>query len=278
MDRFEGKVAVVTGAASGIGFALTEAWLREGCSVVMADIEEPALDAARARLGDETNDRVVTVPVDVSDPASVDRLAAATVAKFGQVDIVCNNAGVSTFNTIANQTLADWQWVLGVNLWGVIHGVHAFVPILRRQGTEAHIVNTASIAGLLSGIAYIGPYAVSKVGVVSLSETLRQELALEGAPIGVSVLCPSATNTACMEGERNRPPDTGNEVRTADAEQWRVAIKESMTGPGGKEPDEVAKMVVDAVRANRFWVVSRGDLRVGLEHRFADILEHVPPN
>ena len=276
MDELGGKVAVVTGAASGIGFALTTAWLREGCSVVMADIEEPALDAARARLGDDERDRVVPVPTDVTDPAAVDRLAAATVARFGQVDIVCNNAGVSTFNTIANQTLADWQWVLGVNLWGVIHGVHTFVPILRRQSTEAHIVNTASIAGLLSGIAYIGPYAVSKVGVVSLSETLRQELAMEGAPIGVSVLCPSATNTACMEGERNRPPDTGNEVRTPDAEQWRTNIKAGMTGPGGKEPAEVADMVVDAVRANRFWVVSHGDLRAGIEHRFADILEHVP--
>ena len=181
---------------------------------------------------------------------------------------------MSTFNTIANQTLDDWQWVLGVNLWGVIHGVRTFVPIMRKQGTEAHIVNTASIAGLLSGIAYIGPYAVSKVGVVSLSETLRQELAIEGVPIGVSVLCPSATNTACMEGERNRP--TIGEVRTPDAEQWRVAIKDGMTGPGGKEPEEVAEMVVDAVRTNRFWVVSHGDLRPGLEHRFADILEHVP--
>ena len=276
MDQFEGKVAVVTGAASGIGRALAEAWLREGCRVVMADIEVPALAAAHEQLDPAQRDRAITVRTDVSDAASVDALAAATIDAFGQVDIVCNNAGVSTFNTFEHQTLADWQWVLGVNLWGVIHGVHTFVPIMRRQATQAHVVNTASIAGLLSGIAYIGVYAASKVAVVSISETLRQELAIEGAPIGVSVLCPSATDTDCMEGERNRPPATGQEERTTDAEQWRTAIKDSMTGPTGKQPDEVAAMVVEAVRNDQFWIVSHGDLRAGVEHRFADILEHVP--
>jgi len=276
MDQFEGKVAVVTGAASGIGRALAEAWLREGCRVVMADIEVPALTIAHEQLETELRERAITVRVDVSDAASVEALAAATVDAFGEVDVVCNNAGVSTFNTFEHQTLADWQWVLGVNLWGVIHGVHTFVPIMRTQGTPAHVVNTASIAGLLSGIAYIGVYAASKVAVVSISETLRQELAIEGAPIGVSVLCPSATDTDCMEGERNRPAATGQEQRTPDAEQWRVAIKESMTGPTGKQPDEVAAMVVDAVRNDEFWVVSHGDLRAGIEHRFTDILEHVP--
>ena len=276
MDQFEGKVAVVTGAASGIGRALAEAWLREGCRVVLADIEVPALATADEQLEPSLRARVITVRTDVSDAASVEALAASTLDAFGQVDIVCNNAGVSTFNTFEHQTLDDWQWVLGVNLWGVIHGVHTFVPIMRRQGTPGHVVNTASIAGLLSGIAYIGVYAASKVAVVSISETLRQELAIEGAPIGVSVLCPSATDTDCMEGERNRPAATGQEMRTPDAEQWRVAIKESMTGPTGKGPEEVAAMVIDAVRNDEFWVVSHGDLRAGIEHRFADILEHVP--
>ena len=276
MEQLEGKLVVVTGAASGIGFGLAEAWLRAGCRVVMADIEAPALGDAHARLDPSARDRAITVRTDVSDAASVDDLAATTIDAFGQVDVVCNNAGVSTFNTFEHQTLADWRWVLGVNLWGVIHGVHTFVPIMRRQGTPAHVVNTASIAGLLSGIAYIGPYAATKTAVVSISETLRQELAIEGVPIGVSVLCPSATLSACMEGERNRPAETGREQRTPDAEQWRVAIKDGMTGASGKEPAEVADMVVDAVRNNRFWVVSHGDLRVGIEHRFADILEHVP--
>src|SRR3954452_2484194 len=208
MDRFETKVVVVTGAASGIGRALVEAWLREGCRVVMADVEVPALTTAHERLDPGLRDRAIAVHTDVSDAASVHALADATIDAFGQVDIVCNNAGVSTFNTFEHQTLADWQWVLGVNLWGVIHGVHTFVPIMRKQPTPAHVVNTASIAGLLSGIAYIGVYAASKTAVVSISETLRQELEIEGAPIGVSVLCPSATDTDCMEGERNRPAAT----------------------------------------------------------------------
>jgi NAD(P)-dependent dehydrogenase (short-subunit alcohol dehydrogenase family) len=267
---------VVTGAASGIGRALVDAWLAEGCRVVMADIEEPALRAAHDGLDEDARHRAIVVPTDVSDAAAVARLADQTLAAFGQVDIVCNNAGVSTFNTFEHQTLDDWRWVVGVNLWGVIHGVHTFVPIMRAQRTPGHVVNTASIAGLLSGIAHIGPYAVTKVGVVSLSETLRQELAIAGAPIGVSVLCPSATNTACMEGERNRPAEQGREARTDDAEQWRLAIKSGMTGPDGKEPDEVAAMVVDAVRTDRFWIVTHGDLRPAIEHRFADILAHVP--
>jgi len=163
--------------------------------------------------------------------------------------------------------------VLDVNLWGVIHGVNAFLPIMRRQGTPGHIVNTASVAGLLSGVPYIGPYAVSKVGVVSLSETLRTELLMEGASIGVSVLCPSATNTDVMEGERNRP---GCERRTPDAEAMRLEIRSQFTGPAGKEPEDVAAMMVDAVRKDRFWVITHGELRPIVEARTADILDAMP--
>jgi NAD(P)-dependent dehydrogenase (short-subunit alcohol dehydrogenase family) len=276
MDELEGKVAVITGGASGIGFALATAFLAAGSRVVVADIEAPALDAARSRLGDGRSDRVHSVVTDVADLHSVEALAAGTLDRFGQVDILCNNAGVSTFNTVDQLTMADWHWVLGVDLWGVIHGVHTFLPIMLRQATAAHIVNTASIAGLVSGVAYLGPYAVAKVGVVSLSETLRSELGASGAPIGVSVLCPSATNTNVMEGERNRPVHLGAEERTVDAEAWRAAIRAGFTGPGGKEPEEIAGMVVDAVRTNRFWVVSHGDLRPALEQRFAEILDATP--
>jgi NAD(P)-dependent dehydrogenase (short-subunit alcohol dehydrogenase family) len=276
MDELEGKVVVITGGASGIGFALATAFLAAGSRVVVADIEAPALDAARSRLGDGRSDRVHSVVTDVSNLDSVEALAAATLDRFGQVDILCNNAGVSTFNTVDQLTMADWHWVLGVDLWGVIHGVHTFLPIMLRQTTTAHIVNTASIAGLVSGVAYLGPYAVAKVGVVSLSETLRSELGASGAPIGVSVLCPSATNTNVMEGERNRPIHLGAEERTVDAEAWRAAIRAGFTGPAGKEPEEIAGMVVDAVRTNRFWVVSHDDLRPALEQRFAEILEATP--
>ncbi len=267
---------MITGGASGIGFALAAAFLSEGSHVVIADIEAHALADARARLDDGSGDRVHAVVTDVADLDSVETLAAASLDRFGHVDVVCNNAGVSTFNAIDRLTMADWQWVLGVDLWGVIHGVHTFLPIMLRQGTPAHIVNTASIAGLVSGVAHLAPYAVAKVGVVSLSETLRTELAASGAPIGVSVLCPSATNTNVMECERNRPAHLGREERTADAEVWREAIRSGFTGPSGKEPDDVAAMVVDAVKTNRFWVVSHADLRPALEHRFAEILGATP--
>jgi NAD(P)-dependent dehydrogenase (short-subunit alcohol dehydrogenase family) len=276
MDELEDKVAVVTGGASGIGFGLAGAFLAAGCRVVIADIELEALDDARAALGTDVAERVHSVLTDVADLQSVEVLAASTLDRFGQVDILCNNAGVSTFNTIDRLSMADWQWVLGVDLWGVVNGVHTFLPIMLQQGTPGHIVNTASIAGLVSGVAHLAPYAVAKVGVVSLSETLRTELQMSDAPIGVSVLCPSATNTNVMEGERNRPEHFGREVRTTDADVWRDAIRSGFTGPSGKEPSEVAAMVVDAVRKNRFWVVSHGDLRPALEHRFAEILEATP--
>ena len=169
MQTLTEQVAVVTGGASGIGLALARAFAAEGAHVVIADIEEGALKEAATLLPDDT----LTVRTDVSKVEDVEALAAATLERFGRVDILVNNAGISTFNTIENQTLADWKWVLDVDLWGVIYGVHTFLPIMRKQATPAHIVNTSSVAGLLSGVPYIAPYAVAKVGVVSLSETLR---------------------------------------------------------------------------------------------------------
>lgn len=272
MEISPGQVAVITGGGSGIGRALARALAAAGCKIVIADIEEAALKASAGLLPEDT----LAVPTDVSKADDLEALAAATLERFGRADIVCNNAGVSTFNTIEHQTLDDWRWVLDVNLWGVIHGVHAFLPILRRQGTPGYIVNTASVAGLLSGIPYIGPYAVSKVGVVSLSETLRGELLMTGATIGVSVVCPSATNTAVMEAERNRPSASGAEDRAPDAEEMRLAIRSQFTGPTGKEPEEVAALVVDAVRSDRFWVITHGDLRPAVEQRQADILAAMP--
>lgn len=272
MENLTDQVAVVTGGASGIGLALAQALAREGCRLVIADIEEGALQRAAALLPEG----VLTVRTDVSKVADVEALAQATLERFGRVDIVCNNAGISTFNTIENQTLEDWRWVLDVDLWGVIYGVHTFVPIMRRQGTPGHIVNTSSVAGLLSGVPYIGPYAVAKVGVVSISETLRAELMMAGAPIGVSVLCPSGTNTSVMEAERNRPAQTGKEKRTPDAEEMRLMIRSGFTGPDGKEPEEVAEMVVDAIKNDRFWIISHNDLQPVIESRFAEIIDAMP--
>ena len=270
-----GHVAVVTGAGSGIGAALATAFGAAGGRVVLADVESGAIERVAATLS-AGGVEVLAVPTDVSDPDSVDQLARATVDRFGRVDVLCNNAGVSTFNLLADQTMADWRWVIGVNLWGVIHGVQTFVPIMRAQATPAHIVNTSSIAGLWSGIAFIGPYAVSKVGVVSLSETLNAELRAEQSQIGVSVLCPSSVDTNVMEAERNRPSSLGAEHRTDVAESVRLMIRDGFTGPDGKTPAEVAAMTLDAIRADRFWIITHASARAALEARFASILADIP--
>jgi NAD(P)-dependent dehydrogenase (short-subunit alcohol dehydrogenase family) len=270
-----GRVAVVTGAASGIGRALAEAFAATGSAVVVADLDADGAEVVAAGLRSRGAE-AMAVAVDVSDAASVDALAAATIERFGRVDVLCNNAGVSTFNLMKDQTLDDWRWVFNVNLWGVVHGLQSFLPIMRAQATPAHVVNTASIAGLLSGVAFIGPYSATKVAVVSISETLAQELQIEGSPIGVSVLCPSSVDTNVMESERNRPAALGSEQRTEMAESVRLMIRDGFTGPTGKTPSEVAAIVLDAIRAGRFWIITHPGERPSVESRAATILEHFP--
>ncbi|HEX4865471.1 MAG TPA: SDR family NAD(P)-dependent oxidoreductase [Acidimicrobiales bacterium] len=270
-----GRIAVVTGGASGIGRALAELLGAEGSAVVVADLDADGAETVTTGIRD-SGGTAVAAQVDVSDPKSVEALASETNARFGAVDLLCNNAGVSTFNLIQDQTLEDWKWVLSVNLWGVIHGIHSFVPIMREQGRPAHIVNTASVAGLLSGVPFIGPYSATKVAVVSISETLSQEFAIAGLPIGVSVLCPSATETRVMESERVRPAALGTETRTEMAEAVRVAIRDSFTGPDGQRPSQVARRVIEAVRAGEFWIITHPSERQLVETRFAGILAGYP--
>jgi NAD(P)-dependent dehydrogenase (short-subunit alcohol dehydrogenase family) len=270
-----GRVAVVTGAGSGIGRALAEAFAAEGSVVVVADLDLSAADRTVAGIR-SGGGSAQAVAVDVADAASVADLATATVDRFGRVDVLCNNAGVSTFNLIQDQTLDDWRWVLGVDLWGAIHGLQSFLPILRRQGTPAHIVNTASIAGLLSGVPFIGPYSAAKAAVVSISETLAQELAIAELPIGVSVLCPSSVDTKVMESERGRPAGLGVEQRTEAGEGFRLAIRASFTGPTGLTPAHVAGRVLEAVRADRFWVITHPEERPIVEARFAGVMNDFP--
>ena len=271
----EGRVAVVTGAASGIGRALAEALAAAGSAVVLADLDGAEAEAVAAGIR-ASGGEAEAMAVNVADAVAVDRLAAATLERFGRVDVLCNNAGVSTFNLLRDQTLDDWRWVFDVNLWGVVHGLQSFVPIMRSQGTPGHIVNTASIAGLLSGVSFIGPYAATKVAVVSISETLSQELAADQTPIGVSVLCPSSVDTRVMESERGRPAELGAEHRTEVAESVRLAIRDSFTGPTGLTPAAVAVLTLEAIRAGRFWIITHPGERPAVEARFAGALAHFP--
>ncbi|MCU1393328.1 MAG: short-chain alcohol dehydrogenase [Ilumatobacteraceae bacterium] len=270
-----GKVAVVTGAASGIGRALAEAFAAAGSSVVVADLDGAEAELVVAGIRERGGDAIAVV-VDVSDAASVDNLAKTTVEHYGHVDVLCNNAGVSTFNLMRDQTLDDWKWVFSVNLWGVVNGLQSFVPIMREQGTRGHIVNTSSIAGILSGIAFIGPYAATKVAVVSISETLAQEFGIDGTNIGVSVLCPSSVDTKVMESERNRPSELGSETRTEIAESVRLMIRDSFTGPTGLTPATVADRVLDAIRTNTFWIITHPDDNGASGARVANMMANFP--
>lgn len=272
MELTEGSVAVVTGAASGIGAALARTFADAGCALVLADVEEAPLAAVAQGIDAE----VLSVVTDVSDADAVEQLAERAFAWKGGVQVVCNNAGVSTFNPIAAQTLDDWRWVLGVNLWGVVHGVHAFLPRLLAQGTPAHIVNTSSLAGLASGLPALGPYNVSKVGVVALSETLRMELAMAGAPVGVSVLCPGTTGTAILDSERNRPAALGQERRVEQGDALRDAVRSGFDTPAALTPAAVAGLVLDAVRSDAFWIVTSGELHPLVASRYEEITAATP--
>ena len=193
MESLRDKVAVVTGGASGIGLAMAERFLAEGMKVVIADVEAAALSPAAERLGTDGAE-VLAVQTDVTVWADVEALAEAAYERYGAVHVVCNNAGVVTRGAAWEQSLEDWQWVIGVDLWGVIHGVKAFVPRMLASGEPGHVVSTASIAGLFA-MPTIAPYNVAKVGVVALSETLHHDLRAAGSSIGVSVLCPGVVPT-----------------------------------------------------------------------------------
>ena len=254
MRELRGRTAVVTGAASGIGRALAAAFGAEGCRVVLADVEEAALSAAADELRAAGVDCRAVV-TDVADPASVDRLAREARAAYGAVHILCNNAGVSIRKPLAEQTLDDWTWVLGVDLWGVIHGLRAFLPELTAQ-PEAHVVNTASVAGLVP-FQLGGPYNAAKAAVVAISETLHLELAERAPHVGVSVLCPGATRSNFVSSARNRPAHLGAAVAPA-SDDPRDGISRALIA-GGMEPAAVAARVVDAIRDRTFWVLTHRD-------------------
>jgi NAD(P)-dependent dehydrogenase (short-subunit alcohol dehydrogenase family) len=250
MQEFEGRVAVVTGGASGIGFALARRFAAEGMRVVIGDVEKEALDTAAGELA-ATGAEVEGVLTDVSDAAQVQALADAAIARFGAVHIACNNAGVGGGGLSWEMSLSTWEWVVGVNMWGVIHGVRSFVPLLMQQ-PEAHIVNTASVAGLVAA-PFMGPYNASKHAVVAISETLYHELAMAAPHVKVSVLCPGWVNTIIADAARNRPAHLRDEG--APAEEGGAAILKGFLADG-MAPETVADKVLTHADEGDFWVDS----------------------
>ncbi|MDP9335929.1 MAG: SDR family NAD(P)-dependent oxidoreductase [Actinomycetota bacterium] len=252
MHDLHGKVAVVTGGASGIGYALAHCFASEGARVVIGDVEAAALHRAVSELRDSGAD-VEGIVTDVTDPAQMQALADAAVTRFGGVHVFCNNAGVGGGGLSWEMPLSTWEWVIGVNLWGVIHGVRAFVPLLMQQ-TEAHIVNTASVAGLVAA-PFMGPYNASKHAVVAISETLHHELAMSAPQVKVSVLCPGWVNTNIAQSARNRPEhlQDGAAPDPEAAALLREFIEQGMP------PDEVATKVLEAIREERFWILTHDE-------------------
>src|SRR5262245_5140774 len=253
MEDLEGKVAVVTGAASGIGLALARRFAADGMRVVLADVERAALDKATADLAGEFGAAsVMGIVTDVRDDEAVDALAAAAFDRFGTVHVLCNNAGVGVGGLTWTVPADRWRWAVDVNLLGVARGIRAFVPRMIEQG-EGHVVNTASAAGILTGPA-MAPYFAAKHAVVALSESLHFDLQLTGAAVGVSVLCPEWVRTNIADSERNRPAEVSEAVlpEGMDPEVGRAFIQSLIEG--GIPPEAAADAVVDAIRTGRFWI------------------------
>jgi NAD(P)-dependent dehydrogenase (short-subunit alcohol dehydrogenase family) len=269
MRELAGKTAFVTGGASGIGFALGRAFAEAGMKVMLADIETDALAAAVKSLHTFTPD-VHGVACDVADPVSVERAATAAYEAFGHVHVVCNNAGVAAGSGIDNISLDNWRWVLDVNLMGVLHGIRTLLPHIRAHREGGHIVNTASMAGIVSGLGF-SPYATSKFAVVSMSEGLATQLKPLG--IGVTVLCPAFVRTGISESGRNRPERYGPTQTPDPASPAGVlAAHLAELSRSGLDPADVAAQVLAAIREDELYVFTHPEKRADVEKRFAAIL------
>jgi len=246
----------------------------EGMKVVLADIEEDALRQAEAEFREKGVD-VLGIKTDVSKPEEVEKLAQETLDTFGAVHVLCNNAGVVSGFNVLDSSLKDWEWVMGVNLWGVIHGVRVFLPTMMQQDTEAHIVNTASLAGVMGGG---GIYGVTKQGVVALTESLYQDLAQAGSKVKVSVLCPGWVNTRIIDADRNRPEELQNAAeppldpqREARAELVRTLLK------SGQSPEEIADKVFQAITEERLYILTHPEMNGIISMRMENILAQRNP-
>lgn len=272
MERLQDRVAVVTGAASGIGFGLAERFLAEGMKVVLADQDAGALAEAERHLG--ARGEVLARVTDVSDRDAIRALADAAVDRFGAVHVLCNNAGVGGFQRFSTTSLATWDWTLGVNLFGVVYGCHAFLPILSEQD-EAYIVNTASMSGFLTG-PYLQPYSVSKAGVVALSESLAAEFAVEHPNVRVAVLCPAYTATSIRGDERGAPP---GHVRRDIADPKLAELRETVSQTvenEGLSPAAVADLVVAGMAENKTHIFPHPEWLDQWQQRIDKVMAQAP--
>lgn len=278
MKEFTGKVSVITGAASGIGRALAERCLLEGMKVVLADVEEKALAQTEQELS-TSGAPVLAVHTDVSKAEDIQALAQKTLDAFGAVHLLFNNAGVGAGVAIWESTLADWQWVIGVNLWGVIYGVRVFVPIMLAQDTECYIVNTASVAGLLT-YHPVSAYQVTKHAVVALSENLYYSLANKHAKVHAAVLCPGWVNTRIIDSNRNRPANLQNEPvsETSDPEREAIVKEMEQSVQAGMSPQLVAEIVFKGIQADQFYILTHPEFNPYIQKRMEDILNQRNPS
>ena len=280
MKEFKDKVAVITGAASGIGLGIARRAAKEDMRLVIADIEKDALNQAEEELKSSGTD-VISVVVDVSKLEDIKKLAEKTIDKFGEVHLLCNNAGVASPGFLWEGVLSDWEWVIGVNLWGVIHGIRAFIPIMLQQDNECYIVNTSSMAGIMSGDFANGIYGITKQGVVSLSESLRASFMQMGIKIGISVLCPGVVNTRITSSERNRPAefcDTDyippfDRIIKNHPELEQVVRAAPKIWEAGTDPDQSGDIVFEAIKKGIFYIFTEAGpaWETGMKTRFDGI-------
>jgi len=267
MKEFKDKVAVITGAASGIGLGLARRAAKEGMKIVLADIEKDALNRTEEELK-RSGANVISVITDVSKLEDIENLARLTIETFGEVHILCNNAGVGMGGFLWDCTFTDFDWVIGVNLWGVIHGIRTFIPIMQKQNNECHIVNTASMSGLITGEAANGIYSITKHGVVALSESLRTAFIPLKSKIGVSVVCPGIVNTKITDCERNRPAELcGSDYEPSLERFIKLYPKAEETVRAytkmyeeGTSPDQAGDVIFECIKKNIFYIFTETGL------------------
>ena len=257
MQQLNGKVGVVTGGASGIGKAIAQAMIAEGMQVLISDIEANQLDTTAREIG------AVGFPANVSKAEDVEAVARAAVEQFGTVHVLCNNAGIGPMAPLADLTLGDWRWMFDVNLWGVIHGLTAFLPILRGNAEGGHVVNTASMAGLMP-VPGLVPYCASKYAVIGLSEAMREDLAIEGGKIGVSVLCPGPVRSNLGRSTRNRPAELADGLVDVDLEN---SVQFEGQAIDWLSAEDTAALVVRAIKADEFYVITHPGMLDHVEAR-----------